>query len=351
MKKLNRFFIVSFILINVVMMLSCSQGSSNEVEKLKVGVILNSGSADDKSFNEYTLKGARETAEETGLDFLYFAAPSTDSYDQSIESIITQGADLVITVGFLMGDSTAKAAQKHPDIKFAIVDNAYFPGLGCADTVKDCYTPEGGLNNVTSLMFAEDQAGYLAGVLAACMSKSETIATVSGMEIPPVVKYVVGFQTGAKSVKPTINLLNQYIPDFNDPATGEVVAQEFIRQGADVIFSVGGNTGNGGLLAAKQANIMAIGVDVDQYLTYPEVQSALISSAAKNMDVAVAAAVQDFAANNLKSGIRTATIASDGVGLAPYHDWEDKIPQDCKDKVATAQKAIKNDPTITGYTD
>jgi basic membrane protein A len=115
-----------------------------------------------------------------------------------------------------------------------------------------------------------------------------------------------------------------------------------------VIFGVGGNTGNGGLLAAKEAGLMAIGVDVDQYNTYPEVKDALVTSATKNMDVATAAAVQDFAAGNLTGGIRTATVSTGGVSLAPYHDWDGKISQDCKGRVSAAIDAVKADPTITG---
>jgi basic membrane protein A len=320
--------------------------------KKKVGVVLDTGGENDKSFNEYTLKGAKDAATAAGLDISYVVSQSTSDYEKNIETQISEGAQMVITVGFLMGDATAAAAKKHPDVKFAIIDNAYFPGaapFGCGETVKDCYV-DGGLTNVTSLMFAEDQVGYLAGVLAGCLTQTGTIATVSGMEIPPVVRFVTGFQTGAKSVKPDVVTLNQYIPDFNDPATGKTVGQTFISQGADVVFGVGGNTGNGGLLAAKEAGLMAIGVDVDQYNTYPEVKDALITSAAKNMDVATGVAVKDFAAGTLTAGIRTATVATGGVGLAPYHDWDSKISQDCKDKVSAASDAVKADPSITGYT-
>jgi basic membrane protein A len=346
-KKLTLF--LSLWIIASILLVACSSATPTPAPKLKVGVMIDSGSENDKSFNEYTLKGAREAATAADLDFAYIGPQSAGDYERVLESLIaTENPDLVITVGFRMGDATAKAAQKHPDIKFAIVDNAYFPGFGCPETVKDCYTEEGGLPNVTSLMFAEDEVGYLAGVLAACMSQTGKVASVAGIEIPPVVRFVTGFQNGARSVKPDIVTLNQYIPDFNDPATGKVVAQDFINQGADVIFGVAGNTGNGGLLAAKEAGLMAIGVDVDQYFTYPEVKEALLSSASKKVDVAAAAAVKDFVAGQLTAGVRLATLANGGVGLAPYHDWESKIPQDCKDKVKTAETTIKTDPTITG---
>ena len=93
---------------------------------------------------------------------------------------------------------------------------------------------------------------------------------------------------------------------------------------------------------------MAVGVDIDQYFTYPEVKDALLTSASKNVDIATETAVRDFAAGQLTEGVRTFTVANGGVGLAPYHDWADKIPQECKDKVEVAEEAIKADPTITG---
>lgn len=315
--------------------------------KLKIGVVIDAGSEDDRSYGEYTLKGAKEAADAHGLELIVLPSEASVDYDKNIENLITQGAKLVITIGFQMGPPTAKVAQTYPDTKFAIVDNAYFPGAGCAETVEDCYSEEGGLTNITSMMFAEDEVGYLAGVLAACMSESGTIATVAGREIPPVVRYVTGFQQGAKSFKPDITLLNQYIPDFTDPASGKTVAQDFILQGADVIFAVAGKTGNGALLAAHEADKMAIGVDVDQYDTYMEVRESLMSSAMKNVDVAAASAVNDFVNGTLQGGIRIATLEENGVGLAPYHDWEDKIPDTCKNAVQEAKQAIIDNPDIT----
>lgn len=317
-------------------------------ETIKVAVMIDSGSERDKSFNEYTLRGAREAADELGFEFAYVTPQSATDYADTLESmILAEDPDLVVTVGFRMGEATALAARAHPDLRFAIVDNEYQPGLGCPETAKDCYA-DGQLSTVTSLMFAEDEVAYLAGVLAGCMTETGTVATVAGVEIPPVVRLLTGFESGARSARPDVVTLHEYIPDFNDPDTGKAVAQGFISKDADVIFGAGGNTGNGGLLAAKEAGVMAVGVDVDQYQTYPEVREVLLTSAAKNMDVAAATAVRDFAAGRLEAGIRLSTLANGGIGLAPYHDWEDRIPQDCKDMVLEAEAAVKADPTITG---
>ncbi len=336
----------------LVLLAACSAGAPSPTPSaapLKVGVLLDSGSENDKSFNEYTLKGARQAADENGLAFEYRTPLSADEYDNALEGLIAEGdPDLVVTVGFRMADATATSAQRHPELTFVIMDNAYFPGSGCAETATDCYTAEGGLPNVTSLMSAEDEAAYLAGVLAGCMTETGVLGTVGGIEIPPVYRLITGFESGARSARPDIETLHQYIPDFNDPETGQVVGQGFISDGADIIFGAGGNTGNGGLLAANEAGLMAIGVDVDQYFTYPEVAESLLTSAMKNVDVIAHAAVTDFVAGTLQPGIRQGTLESGGVGLAPYHDWDDQIPAECKEQVDAAADAVIADPTITG---
>jgi basic membrane protein A len=324
---------------------ACTGGASAE----KVCVVLDTGGENDKSFNEFTLKGARDAAEEEGMEFAHIVSEAATDYEKNIDNFIAEDCGMIITVGFLMGDSTAAAARANPDVSFAIVDVAYFPDAGCDASVADCYTEEGGLNNVTSLMFAEDEVGYLAGVLAGCISESGVIGSVSGMEIPPVVRFVEGFQTGAASQNPDIETLNVYIPDFNDPSTGKQAGETMIADGADIIFGVGGNTGNGGLLAAHENGLLAIGVDVDQYGTYPEVASSLLTSAAKNMDVAAGDAVHAYADGNLEPGILLATVANGGVGLASYHDQEGNIPEACKAAVTEAEAGLAAGEIDTGY--
>lgn len=326
----------------------CEKQEKTTITKLKVGMILDTGGDSDKGFNEYSLQGARHAAEEAGIEFEYLISESTAIFERNIEKVIKEGADLVFTVGFALANATAKAALRYPDRHFVIIDSAYFPGNGCSENVKDCYTEEGGLANVTSLLFAEDQPAYLAGVLAACMSKTDTIGAVAGYEIPPVVRFVEGFANGARSIKPEITIYKRYIPDFNDPDTGRVVATDFISKGADVLFCPGGKTGLGGLTAAAEAKIMAIGVDVDQYLTFPDAKSALITSVMKNVDIAAAFAVTSFTQNQLQSGIIYFSLDKDAVGLAPYHDWQDRISPECTQRIEKARQKILDTPNITG---
>ena len=203
------------LLIVVVMALSACGGATGGGNAAPdnsegVAVVLDTGGENDRSFNEYTLKGAREAADELGIPFAYVVSEASTDYERNIDNFVSEGYGMIITVGFLMGDATTAAAAANPDIKFAIIDS-----------VVDA-------PNAVSLLFAEDEVGYLAGVLAGCMTQTNVIGTVSGMEIPPVQKYVTGFQTGAKSVNPDVEALNVYIPDFNDPATGKQSGQEQI---------------------------------------------------------------------------------------------------------------------------
>jgi basic membrane protein A len=320
--------------------------------KIKVGLVTDVGGVNDKSFNQSAWAGAQKGTKEFGYDVKYIESKQPTDYEKNIDQFATEGYQYIITVGFLMGDATAAKAVQYPKIKFAIIDNQYYPTKGakpCDDTKKDCYV-DGGLTNVTSLMFQEDQVGYLAGVLAAGMSKSGVVCSVAGMEIPPVQRFVIGYQNGAKWMKPDIKTpLNVYIPSFTDPAKGKETGQSMIGQGCDVVFGVGGNTGNGGLLAAKEKGLMAIGVDVDQYNTYPEVKDALISSAAKNVDAAVYNYLKTVKDGSVKAGAMTANLSNGGVGLAPYHDWDSKIPQAVKDKVKEAADGLKSGKLATGY--
>ena len=319
--------------------------------KMRIGLVTDTGGVNDKSFNQSAWTGVQKAVQDLGAEAKFIESKQPTDYEKNIDQFATEDYDIIITVGFLMGDATAAKAKQYPNIKFGIVDYSYFPtkdSPSCNDTVKDCYA-DGGLTNITSLMFQEDEVGFLAGIVAGGMTESNVVCSVSGMEIPPVVKFVVGYQNGAKWINPDSSALNVYIPSFTDPAKGKETGISMIDQNCDVVFGVGGNTGNGGLLAAKERGKMAIGVDVDQYLTYPEVSSALLTSAAKNVDVAVYEFIKAVNGGNFKAGINTATLQNGGVGLAPYHDWESKIPDEVKAKVDEATAALKDGSLKTGY--
>lgn len=304
-------------------------------KQLSIAVVLDTAGENDKGFNGLTLKSARKVAEELKLKFDYAVSTSSNEYEDYLNNFSRGGVDLIITVGSLLGEATAKVAKAHREVYFVIVDVAY-----------DNYSE---LANVTSLTFAEDEAGYLAGVLAGCVTQTKIIGLVAGLETSAVSRFVKGFQNGAKQVNAFVMFLNQSLSDLDDPVKGRQYGESFILQGADVIFGVGGQTGIGALTAASQGKVKAIGVNVDQYLTLPEeVKRSLMTSAMKKVEVATEQAIQDFVAKQLKTGIRHFTVADGGVGLAPYHDWEDKIEWSCKQKVEEARQGLVKGTIGTG---
>jgi basic membrane protein A len=321
---------------------------------MKVGLVTDTGGVNDKAFNQLAWEGVQKAAKDIGFQAKFLESKQPTDYEKNIDALANEGDTVIITVGSLMGDATALKAKQYPNIKFAIVDNAYAPTSGsqvCADTVHDCYA-DGGLTNITSLMFAEDQLGFLAGVLAGGMSKSGFVCSVSSMKTPASDRYVRSFFEGAiwqagKKVKMMNNYINiqttdKSVPSVADPTQGKETALRLIGKGCDVVFAVGGNSVDGVLLAAKENSLPAIGSDVDQYNTNPEVKDALISSAMKNVDVAVYNYLKTVADGSVKAGISTATLQNGGVGLAPFHDWDSKIPAELKAQIQKSSDGIQD---------
>jgi basic membrane protein A len=188
------------------------------------------------------------------------------------------------------------------------------------------------LPNYQGIVFAEEQAGYLAGIVAASISETGVIGAVGGTNVPAVVAYNAGYVQGAQSVNPDIQTLYQETnPDpalgFNDPATGKAIAQQFIGQDADVLFQIAGLTGQGVLEAACDAGIYGIGVDVDQVETLPNLSGCIVTSAEKKLKDTVQAVVESVGAGTFQAGTVSYNAASTppAIGLAPYHEFEDLI--------------------------
>jgi len=303
----------------------------------KVGLVTDTGGVKDNAFNQMAWEGVQKASQEMGFQAKFLESQQPSDYEKNIDTLAGEGYNIIITVGSAMGDATASKAKSYPDIKFAIVDNAYAIS---------------GLANVTSLMFAEDQVGFLAGVLAGGMSRSGFACSVSSLRTPGSGRYMTSFFEGATwQAGPEMKFMNNYIniqttdanvPSSTDSTQGKETALQLISNGCDVVFAIGGDAVNGALLAAKENNLPAVGADVDRYNTDPEAQSALISSAMKNVDVAVYNYLRTVADGSVKAGISTGTLQNGGVGLAPFHDWDSKIPADLKTQIQKASDGIKD---------
>ena len=301
-----------------------------------VGLVTDVGEIDDKSFNQSAWEGAQQAAEALGAaEVNYIETKDAKDYGANIDLFATQGYDIIVTVGFAMGEATVAAANTYPDIYFIGVDQFQ------SET----------LPNLSGLVFNEDKAGYLAGVLAASLNESGTIASVLGTDlVPPVVAFNEGYKNGALSVNPDIKIIDTYHPGgldvaFTDPEWGASTAQQAIDQGADVIFGAGGKTGNGALIqTAGNEGLWCIGVDTDQWETVPEAHPCLVSSAMKLItpgvvDLATMAANGEFPGGNFFGA----------VGLAPFHDHEDAVPQDVKDLLTATEAGLQDGSISTGY--
>jgi basic membrane protein A len=316
-----------------------SGGGGNCGKTFKVGLVTDVGKLSDKSFNATSWKGVQDAQNDSSLCVQGRAIESNQptDYQKNMQTFADQHYDMVIAVGFLMGDDTMAAAKANPNVKFAIVDFAYNKPPA----------------NLTGLVFKEDQAGFLAGALAGLQTKSNTIGGVFGLKIPPVQRYVDGYVNGIKQTNPNAKVLTVYQPPgpkaFNDPDWGKARAIEEIDQGADVVFGGGGNTGNGALLGTLERKQTCIGVDVDQYISYPDVRGCLITSAEKHLALAVKTAIADAKNGHWpSSGLLTFDAKNNGVGIAPYHDYDSKVSQATKSKIEDIRKRLADGSLSTG---
>ncbi len=268
-------------------------------------------------------KASRTTAATLGLsedDIKYIETMDAKDYADNMQQFIDNDYDVIVTVGFALGEATIAAAKENPDIFFIGVDQ--FQG----ET----------LPNLAGLIFHEDQSGFLAGALAAHLTESGTIAAVLGTDlVPPVVAFKEGYEAGARYINPDINIISTYHPGelsqaFVDPEWGAATAKQAMDQGADVVFGAGGQTGNGALQeVATQEGLFCIGVDTDQWETLPAAHPCLVSSAMKLITPGVEELI-----GTVVDGSFTGGNVFGGAGLAPFHDFEDVVPQEVKDDLA-----------------
>jgi basic membrane protein A len=319
----------------------CAGGGGDE--EVKIGMVSDIGGIDDGSFNENTWAGLQMAQEQLGVQAQFIESSAQADYEKNITELAEQEYDLIITVGFLLGDATAKMAEAYPDTKFAIVDFAYDPGIP----------------NVAGIVFDTDEAAFPIGYLAAAWADMQdpadpAVGYVAGMQIPTVEIFVVGYENGVKYYNEqkgkNVGFSGVYVGDFEAADQGKIVGNSLIDEGADVIFGVGGKTGNGGIAAAKERGKWGIGVDVDQYNTLPNEKDILLTSTMKRLDNSVFAVVESVLNDEFPGGgVYVGTLENGGVGLAPFHDYEDQIPDELKQEIDAIIEGIKSGEISTGW--
>jgi basic membrane protein A len=275
-----------------------TEGSGGEGEEpaLKVGLVTDIGGLNDRGFNQLAFQGLKQAESDLNVEIRALESKSDADYIPNLQQLADDGFDLIISVGFLMTEATAEAAGAYPDTMFAIVDSAFDPPI----------------DNAQGLLFKEQETGYLVGYMAGLVTESGTVSSVGGQKIPPVDRFIAGFQKGAKDANPDVTTLNGYSQDFVDQAKCKEVALDQIARGSDVVFQVAGGCGLGALDAASQESVWGIGVDADQGFLGDHV----LTSALKRVDVAVFKTIESAVNDAFEGGgVTTFGLAEDGVGL------------------------------------
>jgi basic membrane protein A len=308
-------------------------------DKMKVGLVTDTGGVDDRGFNQFSIAGLKRAEEDFDLDTRVYISNSADDYKPNLEAAGDDGNDLVVAVGFLLGPSVIEVSQDFPDIKFAGVDQ-FYGGEGCEEG-GTCEQP-----NAVGMVYPTEESGYEAGVVAALMTTSGTVSTVGGKKIPPVDNWIAGFQQAVHDTKPGVKTLNAYSQDFDDLAKCKEIAIDQIDHGSDVVFQVAGKCGLGALDAACEKGKIAIGVDVDQ----SSQGDCVVTSALKPLESSVYEIIKAFTEGTFKGGTNNFYGVEQLPDATLLTDFHGDVPQSVKDAVTQADKDLKSgkiDPPAT----
>ena len=301
--------------------------------------VTDTGGIDDNSFNQTAWQGVLNAQEQLGVEGRFLESQAETDYEANINSLLGGSCDVIFTIGFLLGDATQNAATANPDQKFSIVDFAYDPTIP----------------NVLGQVYATDQAAFLAGYLAAGMTKTGIVGTFGGINIPPVTIFMDGFAAGVAHYNEqkgaSVQVLGWnpesreglFTNNFESLDDGRAFAQNLYDEGADIVLPVAGPVGLGSAALADELGVEAlkiIGVDADLYLTDPEKQHVYLTSIMKRMDSTVYQVIEMAMNDSFEGGLIVGTLENGGVGLAPYHDMEDMVPAELKAEVEAIKAAI-----------
>ena len=283
----------------LVLALSMSAVAFAENKTVKVGVVTDVGGVNDKSFNQTTWEGLQAlAAENSAFEVNYLESKAESDYATNIETFVDEDYDLIICVGYMLANACREAAETYPDQKFAIIDD---------NSNED-------LPNVACLMFSQQQASYLVGIVAGMMTKSNVVGYVQGMYSDTMNLFAIGYIAGVKSVNPDAEVLQYNANTFADPTIGSAAATDMITKGADVIYHAAGGTGSGVIEACATNKVWAIGVDTDQSPLAPDY---VVTSAMKRVDTAAQDISLAVLNDTFQSGTHVYDLANGGVDIAP----------------------------------
>lgn len=333
-KKL--YTLIALLMIASMFLAACGQTGAKTT--FKACQVTDTGGIDDRSFNATAWKGIQDAEKQLGITGKYLESNQQTDYEKNINAFLDEGCDIIVTVGFLLGDATKAAAKANPNQKFAIVDYCYNPNNPL------CSDPSGEQPNVLGLAFKTDQAAFLAGYVAAGTSKTGKVGSFGGMQIPTVTIFMDGFSRGVKYYNDQNGTSVQalgwdpaaqtglFTGNFESTDDGRTMGQSLMDEGADIIMPVAGPVGVGTAAAVKErGNAYIIGVDTDWTVSAADYIDITLTSVMKNMDVAVFDAVKAAKDGTFKGGTYIGTLDNNGVAIAPFHNLDNLVPQAVKD--------------------
>jgi basic membrane protein A len=313
-------------------------------------MVTDTGGINDRSFNASSWAGMQAAAAANpNITVKYLQSTTQSDYTPNINTFIGEKCNIIVTVGFLMGAATEAAAKANPTQKFAIVDCSY--ATGCLTGTKE--------PNIDQLTYNTVQDGFLGGYLAAGMSKTGKVATFGGIELPTVTIYMDGYWDGVQYYNQKhgkhVQVLGwneqtqkgSFTGDFTNQTKGQTLTQTFISEGADIIFPVAGNVGLGAAKAVQSANaaggkVAMLWVDVDGCVSAATYCPLFITSVEKGIVASVKATVVSAASGTFQGGTYVGTLANGGAVLAPFHQFDAKVPASLKSELSQIATGISN---------
>ncbi len=324
---------------------SSSESGSSAASDFKACAVSDAGGWDDRSFNESAYNGLEAAKEKLGIAINTAESSSDADFAPNVEAMVDDGCNLIIGVGFNLEKALHDSATNNTDLHYALVDSSF--------TDADFNTVT--IDNARPLLFNTAEAAYLAGYVAAGMTKTGKVATFGGKPIPSVTVFMDGFADGVaaynKAKGTNVELLGwdkasqngSFTQSFDDQSLGKQQAQQFIDQGADIIMPVAGPVGLGAAAAAKEnGSTLIIGVDSDWYEANPDYSSIVLTSVMKQIGASVEQAISDSVDGKFTADPYVGTLENGGVSIAPFHDFDSQVPQELKDEVTKLTDQIKS---------
>lgn len=316
---MKRRYVVA-ILMAVLSLVACGGAASSGGNKTTVAYVSDVGGLNDKGYNQFTYAGMKEGADKTNAKLVVIETQTPSDYVKNITTAARE-ASLVVVSGFSMGAALQQVASQFPTKKFAILDFAYNQPI----------------KNVQGDIFNANESSYLGGIVAAGISKTHTIGFVGGVQSPLLEQFLAGYEAGALAENPATRIKVSWTGSFTDQQAGKQSALGEVAQQADVIYTAAGASGLGGIAAAEQSHVWAIGVDVDQHDVAP---NTVVTSVVKELQVASSTNVTTAANGTWQSGTKVFKLSNGGVGLSPYHNLSSAVPQDVQQAVTRATQQI-----------